>query len=386
MQQYYTKDYQKTSTETKQKNIYLVSPDYTLYISVIFLILIGILMVFSASYYVAVRELNLSPFHYLIQQSTAAVIGFFVMFITANVHYRYTKRFIGIFYWFAMALLILVLIMGAERGGVARWLTVPGTSFTFQPSEIAKLAAILMVSNKISTINNVLLRLRGTLYVGFFAALPTFLIIRNNFSSGLIMAAVGFGILFVASPHTAAFVLLGISGVAAIVLFLMFGGDFRGARFDVWLDPFSDPLGIGYQTIQSLYAIGSGGLFGLGLGGSRQKLGFIPEAHNDIIFSVIIEELGLVGGVLVLFLFGVFLWRAFKIAVRSGDMFGSLIATGIAIMIGSHVVINIGVVTNSIPNTGVPLPFISYGGTALVTAMASTGLLLSISRFTKSLN
>ena len=159
--------------------------------------------------------------------------------------------------------------------------------------------------------------------------------------------------------------------------------DFRGGRFSAWLDPFSDPSATGYQIVQSLYAVASGGIFGLGLGQSRQKLGFLPEAHNDIIFSIICEELGFFGAMIVLILFAILIWRGIKIAVNATDLFGTLVASGIVIMIASQVIINVAVVTNSIPNTGVPLPFISYGGTSVAIMMMLIGILLNISRYSR---
>jgi len=283
-----------------------------------------------------------------------------------------------------MFLLVWVLFFGLEEGGATRWMRIPGTGVTFQPSEFAKVSIIFMVSKLISTKKNILHSLKGTIYVSSFILFFVVLVGIENLSTAIIITIIGFGIVFVASPYTAVFVVLGTAAASSLFIFLaFFAQGFRSARFDAWRDPFSDPMGTGFQTIQSLYAIASGGLFGLGLGQSRQKLGFIPEAHNDIIFSVIAEELGLLGTGLVLFLFGVFLWRAIKIAMNAPDVFGSLVATGISIMIGSQVVINVAVVTNTIPNTGVPLPFISYGGTSIAIMLTAVGVLLSISRYTK---
>jgi len=200
------------------------------------------------------------------------------------------------------------------------------------------------------------------------------------------MAVIGFGIIFIASPHTLRFIIAGIGGVSSVVAYLVYAaantGSFRGGRLMAWLDPFADPTGKGYQTVQSLYAIASGGWFGLGLGQSRQKT-FIPEAHNDIIFSIVCEELGLAGAAIVILLFSILIWRGFKVAMNAPDTFGSLTAAGIVVTIAAQVIINIAVVTNTIPNTGVSLPFISSGGTALVVMMGMVGILLNISRYSR---
>ena len=372
------------------QTIHILSVDYTLFISVLLLVLIGIVMVFSASYYNAVaRGADGGRFHYFTSQGINAGIGFVAMFFAANINYRYTKPFVWPVYVFSLVLLVLVLFIGVEVNGARRWLLIPGINFQFQPSEVAKLTVIMMIAKVVSSKQNskILNTLRGTLFVSLIAVAPILIIGDQNLSTVIVLVLIGFGMIFVASPYTAVFVALGMAGVGALTsFFLFFAEGFRGNRIAAWLDPFAYARGTGFQTVQSLYAIGSGGLFGLGLGQSRQKLGFIPEAHNDIIFSVIIEELGLVGGGLILFLFGVFLWRAIKIAITAGDLYGSLIATGIAVMVGSLTIINVGVVTNTIPNTGVPLPFISFGGTSLIITLASVGLLLSISRYKKDID
>lgn len=215
-------------------------------------------------------------------------------------------------------------------------------------------------------------------------AVPAGLIAISNFSTAIVVTAIGGTMLFVASPKIWYFVVaivpVGVAGGIAVSL-PQFG--YRISRIKIWRDPFSDPIGKGYQTIQSLYAIASGGLFGLGLGQSRQKT-FIPESYNDIIFAIICEELGMVGAALIILLFAVLIWRGVKIALNAIDMFGCLVAIGITSMIGFQAIINIAVVTNTIPNTGQPLPFISYGGTSLLFTMAAMGILLNISKYQKT--
>ena len=372
-------------TRYRPKKIHITTQDYTLYVTVVMLVLIGIVMVFSASYYAAVTFLNVGRFHFLRSQFFAAVIGFVGMVSLSTINYRLWHKFIPFAYFVGLALLVGVLVtnMGQAAGGAQRWLNLGG--FRFQPSEPAKLATILMLAKVITGKKHILNTLRGHVVVGMYLAVPVGLILVENGSTAIVLAGIGAVMIFVASPFTMIFVTtaaaVGTAGIAAIFM----GEGFRMARLYAWRDPWSDPTGVGFQTVQSLYAIGTGGIFGVGLGNSRQKLGFIPEAHNDIIFSVIVEELGILGGGIILFLFGVFLWRAIKIAISADDMLGALIATGIATMVGAQALINVGVVTNTIPNTGVPLPFISFGGTSLVTMMISVGILLSISRFKKDL-
>ena len=222
-----------------------------------------------------------------------------------------------------------------------------------------------------------------TLFCAFFVFLTVILIALANLSTAIIVSLIGFGIIFIASPYTAVFFISGLIGASGLVFYMSRAKDFRGGRFSAWLDPFSDPSATGYQIVQSLYAVASGVIFGLGLGQSRQKLGFLPEAHNDIIFSIICEELGFFGAMIVLILFAILIWRGIKIAVNATDLFGTLVASGIVIMIASQVIINVAVVTNSIPNTGVPLPFISYGGTSVAIMMMLIGILLNISRYSR---
>jgi cell division protein FtsW len=212
------------------------------------------------------------------------------------------------------------------------------------------------------------------------------LVAPTGMSNSLIVAFIGFGMIFVASPHIWRFVAMGIAAVSGLVAYLWWSAlndmDFRGNRFTAWLDPFDDPMDTGFQIVQSLYAIGSGGLFGLGIGQSRQK-SFLPEAHNDIIFAIISEELGLIGAVTILLLFGILIWRGIKVALGALDTFSAMTAMGIVLTIAGQVIINVAVATNSIPNTGVTMPFISYGGTSLLVCMALMGVLLNISSYSK---
>ena len=270
-----------------------------------------------------------------------------------------------------------VLVIGVATKGSQRWLEVLGTSF--QPSEFAKFIIIIFMSGFVIKHRQ---WLNGNFIMFIKCALPVIiaagLIATENLSTGIVVMAVGLMIMFVASNKVMNFVVFGMLGFLGFVVLVVIE-PYRMARIKGWLDPWSDLIGNGYQIVQSLYAVASGGLFGLGIGQSRQKT-FIPESYNDIIFSIICEELGLVGAIVVILLFLILIWRGIKIAMTAKDKYSSYAATGIVTMIAVQVIINIAVVTNTMPNTGMPMPFISYGGTSLVVTMASMGLLLNISR------
>ena len=360
------------------------SVDYTILLTVSLLLLIGILMVFSAGYYQAVYIYE-DQFYFLRRQITFCVMGFCVMMIMSSINYRFLMKFSIPLFLGSNLLLALVPFFGKEKGGQKRWIEIAG--YEFQPSELSKLAIILLLSYLIYRNKNILKYWGGFLFCCILVGITSGLVLLGGLSTALIVAAIGFGIIFVASPHVTRFVVAAVFAVSGLVAYLVyFSQSYRGARFQVWLDPWSDPINMGFQIINSLYAIGSGGPFGLGIGQSRQKNGFLPEPHNDFIFSIICEELGFVGAALVLGLFAILIWRGISIAIKSPDIFASLFATGIVIMIGSQVVINVAVVTNSMPNTGIPMPFISYGGTSLLITMFLMGVLLSISRYSKEKN
>ncbi len=251
----------------------------------------------------------------------------------------------------------------------------------FQPSEFTKLALVLYLSHYIIDHRQELANLKGFLKALMVLALPVGLIAISNFSSALLIMLMGLTMLFIGSPRIWYFVVAAAGMIpAAILAIVVF--PYRLSRIKVWLDPWSDPTNKGFQTIQGLYAVASGGIFGLGLGQSRQKT-FVPESHNDIIFAIICEELGIIGAALVIILFAVLIWRGVKVAMNAKDTYGTLMATGIVSVIAFQAIINIGVVTNTIPNTGQPLPFISYGGTSLLFLTILIGLLLNISRYQK---
>lgn len=357
---------------------------------VVILLLLGIVMILSSSYYSAMtsEKWNNNMFYFFSKQSLAVVIGFCVMLIAAAVNYHLLKPFIPIMYVVANALLVAVKFWGVEANGAKRWLKMPPPIGSFQPSEFAKVAVILLLAMYIAGKKDRVSTPKGIFGCLVIIGIPILLVLwGGNLSTAIIIATIGFGMVFVASPYFMPFVGIAAAGVAGLWYYLAFlAKNYQGARFAVWKDPFSDPTGKGYQTIQSLYAVASGGLFGLGLGQSNQKLIFMPEPYNDFIFAIICEELGFFGAMIVLLLFAILIWRSVRTALNAPDLFGTLIATGVVMLIGVQVIINVSVVTNTIPNTGIPMPFISYGGTSVAFIMAIMGVLLNISRYSKKTN
>jgi len=373
----------RTTRETPDIRV-VGSVDYALLFVVILLVLFGVIMVFSSSHMISNRIFG-HPFNFFINTLIFAGIGFVVMLFLANFNYELLRPLSTFVYAISIGLLILVILFGEEIHGARRWINI-GT-FQFQPSELARAGLIFTMAYLIEKYPGLPKTFRGifalTLVVGVIVALIVF---PGGLSVGIITTAVGLGMIAVASPH---FTKLGIFGGivgGGLVGFLHWqyvtGGGFRGARYGAWLDPFAYRLNTGYQTVQSLLAISSGSWFGLGVGQSHQ-VSFVPEAMNDIIFAIAVEEFGFVGAVLIIAMFGVFIWRGILIAMRAPDTYSAMIAIGIVFAIGFQAIINIAVVTNTIPNTGVNLPFISYGGTSLIVTMALVGVLLNISRYSK---
>lgn len=269
--------------------------------------------------------------------------------------------------------------MGVTRNDATRWLGV-GTR-TIQPSEFMKIAIIMFFAASISSHPEKLKTFfKGLLpYLAILGVTALLLLLEPHMSAAMIILFIGFVLLFCGGAKLSHFIPLGVAGVAG-ALGLAFTAEYRVKRMLIFLDPWQDPTGDGWQIIQSLYAVGSGGLFGVGLGKSVQKYMYIPEPHNDFIFAILAEELGFIGCMFVIILFGIFVWRGISISMRAPDMFGSLVAIGITAMIGIQAAFSIAVVTSSMPVTGIPLPFFSYGGTALIMLMCCVGILLNISR------
>ena len=356
--------------------------DPIILLSLVVLVTFGVIMVFSASYYVGKTKFD-DILYFFKRQGAFAVIGFSLLPIITAIDWRMYRNFSKIIFIVSCFLLVLVIFLGEDLNGAKRWLKIG--PIQFQPSEVAKIGLILYLSKYISDNKKILDNWGGFIKCCIIIAIPTALVLIENTSTAIIMGTIGMSIVFVASPTLKYFgpiILIAILGIGAIILF---GDGFRMARVEAWLNPFAEGVKAdkGYQTVQSLYAIASGGIFGLGIGQSRQKLGFIPEAQNDIIFSIICEELGLAGAIIFILLFSMIIWRGYITAIRSPKSYMSYVSVGITTMIAMQVIINIAVVTNTMPNTGIPLPFVSYGGTSLIIMMACTGIILNFSRYFK---
>lgn len=347
--------------------------DYGLLIIVLILVIIGLIILYSTSAYNGRVKFN-DSFYYLKKQAFATSLGLALMYAMANIDYHVWQRFAIPAYIVAILLSVAVLLVGDEYNGSKRWLSFGPLSF--QPSEFAKIAVILFLANMIVKNADKMKKMKTLLFV-MVSVLPIVgLVGASNLSTAIIILGIGVILVFVASPLYAQFVWLGTAGVGFLAIFLALES-YRLERLAIWRNP--EKYEKGYQTLQGLYAIGSGGLFGRGLGNSVQKLGFLPEAQNDMIFSIVCEEWGLVGASFLIILFLILIWRFFVIATRAKDMFGSLIATGAMAHMMIQVILNIAVVTNTIPNTGITLPFVSYGGTSVMFLLLEMGLVLSVS-------
>lgn len=356
--------------------------DFVLMFMMFVLLCIGLVMVFSASSIADIAKSG-DAFYTFKKQLTWAGLGFLAMIFMMNYDYHKLRKYAGPTVIIAIILLIIVLFM-PDKNGARRWIGIG--SLGFQPSEVAKLAIILYMASSISNKrNNIKSFFRGVLPYILVGGLMFVLILEEpNLSiAGTIMIVV-FLMLIAAGARPAHLGLLAVLGSVAAVVFTI-SEDYRYKRLTAFLDPWKDPLDTGFQAIQSLYALGSGGLTGLGLGKSRQKYFYIPEPQNDFIYSIIGEELGFLGTSIILFLFIILIWRGIKIAINAPDTFGSLMAAGITALIAVQTIINIAVATSSMPITGIPLPFISAGGSSLVFMMMFIGILLNISRYEKSI-
>ena len=370
---------------------------------VLLLVGIGLIMVFSASYASAYYDAKVgnNPLFYIKRQAMFAAVGVAVMYLVSKINYQ-TLRILSIpLLVGSIGLLVLVLTpLGVEINGAQRWLKiflVAGP--TYQPSEIAKIAVIVFFATRLSKRDTEKKRkytnrtltgrtLNRLEHVGFLELVPyglvlgtvLGLVLLEHHMSGTILVMVGAAsVLFAAGINLGWFIGAG-SMAAAALAFIMLNTPYMTRRIELWLNPWLDPRDKGYQTIQSLYAIGSGGLLGRGLGKSMQKFLYIPEPENDFVFSIVVEELGFVGAAIVLLLFALLILRGYWLALHARDKFGTLTIVGITTLMAVQVFLNIGVITNLIPNTGISLPFFSYGGTALVMNLAEMGIILSISR------
>lgn len=363
--------------------------DHSLLFVTIFVIGFGLIMIYSASSYTAqVKEGD--SMHYFLNQLIFTCLGFAVMFVMYKIDYHIWKKLAPLAFIAAILLIFALIPFGSEANGAKRWIRFAGIGV--QPADVAKTAVIMYISALVSNVGTKMKKFRYVLLIcGATAGVLSVLIllISNNMSSALIVLAIAAIMTFVAYPGYKIYIFITSVGVAGLVgiyswLTSMINSgnmtdNFRLNRLLVWVNPENYASGKGFQTVQSLYAIGSGGLFGKGLGKSLQKLGYIPESQNDMIFAIICEELGLFGAACLIIVFAIMLWRIAHIAQNAPDLFGTMLAVGVFAHIAVQVVLNIAVVTNFIPNTGVSLPFISYGGTSCIILMAEIGMVLNIS-------
>lgn len=352
--------------------------DYSIVFLVLFLVGFGLVMIYSTSSYKGSLYHN-DAAYWLKRQALFAGIGVLAMFFVARRDYHIWKSrkwLLYLYYAGTMFLLLFTLVFAAVKHGSKRWIAIG--PIRFQPSEVAKVALILILAMYISQHVKDLRTTKGIIKA-FLLAVPIIAVVGvENLSTCIILLAITVIMIFVSTDKWAPFLVVGGIGIAGIVVLLL-TQSYRMDRIYTWLNPAESENGL--QTMQGLYAIGSGGLFGKGLGQSMQKMGFLPETHNDMIFSIVCEELGLFGAICVIGLYFVLLWRFMVVAVNAADLYGSMIAIGAIAHIGIQVFINIGVVTNTIPNTGIPLPFISYGGSSMCFLLVEMGLVLSVSRY-----
>lgn len=362
----------RTRSKIRRKNKGQI--DYTLLVIVAFMLAFGLIMVYSASSYNATLNTGDSLF-YLKKQAASCVIGIVAIILMCKIGYKFLKKFAWVLYFVAIGLCGYVLFFGRTLNNSSRWIYIGPISF--QPSEVAKVALIVLLAYVISKNPARLRNAKDLIITAVIIIGPLFVLVAiNNLSTAIIILLIGGIMLFVSSPKIWPFVAVAIIGGIGAIAFALTAG-YRTARISAWLDPEHHDA---YQTMQALYAIGSGGLFGKGLGESVQKQGFVPEAQNDMVFSIICEELGLFGAICVIAMFVVLIWRLVLIAIHAKDMFGSFLVIGIAAHISLQVILNVAVVTNTIPNTGVILPFISYGGTSLAILLLEMGIALSVSK------
>lgn len=361
--------------------------DFILCITVLVLLAMGIIMILSASAPSALSTTG-NSYTYVKKQFAFAIVGIILMFVISKIDYRFYKKYYWPIYFgsWIVLLLVLVPVLGVSVKGATRWVNLGFTQF--QPSELTKTGMIIFYAGYLADHKSELTDLKKGFLKPLCFIIPPIAIlfgVQNHLSVSLIIIIITITMMAMAGcriGHFAASGGIGLLGLGTIVGMLQMTGKggFRLDRISTYFNPWADAQGTGYQMVQSLYAIGSGGFFGVGLGESKQKYLYIPEPHNDFIFAILAEELGFLGCLFVITLFAIFIWRGILVAMKAPDMFGSLLAIGITTLIGAQAIINIAVVTASIPTTGMALPFFSYGGTALLILLCNVGVLLNISR------
>lgn len=357
--------------------------DFSLLFLTLLLACFGLIMIYSTSYYSAVTQRG-DAAYYLKRQGAMVVAGIVVMLVISKYDYRVLLKRIrktpvrwpSILLIGSILLQFYVLVAGEEYNGAKRWINI-GPLGTFQPSDFAKFAIIIYTAYMIHLHPRLLDHFKGFMRIALFVVIDIGLVGIENMSTAIIMTLILGGMCFIASRNKKYFWILIVAAVVVLVVVLNFGEGFRMARIEAWRNVETDQNG--YQILQGLYAIASGGIFGRGLGQSTQKLGYIPEAQNDMIFSIICEELGVFGACCIVLLFIMMLWRIFQIAVNSKELFGGMVCVGVLLHIAAQVLLNIAVVTNTVPSTGVALPFISYGGTSVAMLLVEVGVVLSVS-------
>lgn len=360
-------------------NIVGGSFDFILFMTILALLFMGLIMVSSASSYIGIMKFDSSS-HFFYRQFFWAILGVFSMIFISNINYRFLKKWSNLIYFLSLVLMAVVLLpgIGSTYNGANRWINIGG--MTFQPSELIKVALVIKLAQYISQDPNRVKTLRGWGGLGIIVGLiGILLVLQDHMSAAVIIASITLIMLIAGNIEKKTLILLIAGGLGLLIAFL-FSDQYRIDRFMTYLNPPENIRGDYWQIVHSLYAIGSGKLFGLGIGQSREKYLYLPEPQNDYIFAILGEELGFIGCIIVIVLFLILVWRGIIIAMKCKDLFGSLLAVGIVGIFATQIVLNIAVVTSLIPSTGMPLPFFSYGGTALLINLASMGMLLNISR------
>lgn len=365
----------------RTKRARLGKMDITFLSFVLILLTTGLVMLFSASYVYSLEYYD-NSYHFISRQAIFALAGVGIMLFVSRIDYHFLRKFAWVFFGIIILILFILLIIPpmVQNMDVKRWLVIG--PINFQPSELAKFAIILLFSSLIAA-NYKQMKNVGFIafLVGILGVTCVLIVLEPHLSATVLVFSIGMVLLIVGGLPKIYMIIGGIATAVGGVIFALSGAiSYVSDRLAYWIDPWSDATGKGFQTIQSLLAIGSGNILGRGIGQSRQKHLWVPEPHNDFIFSIVCEELGLIGAVIIVLLFCLLIWRGFTIAMHAPDKFGSLLALGLTFQVGLQAMLNIWVVTNTIPNTGISLPFFSYGGTSLLILLAEMGIVLSVSR------